>query len=226
MKKITTVLSVLLSLALFSCQKEVDSSILTSPGTGNNTGGNTGGYQPLTSGSWWKYKDSTSGGFSTLTAINYTKTISNILYRGVISSPSQQSDTAYQAAPAPNYYMYQKGFSPNTGAPYDLLFNYLNDTASVGYQWSYVAGSGNGFTAHHTVTIIEKGITLNVSGHNYTDVIHTRLDFSYDLGMIMNLGVYDFYTAKNIGIVKVRAEIGGFGSFVKTCSDLVDYHIQ
>jgi hypothetical protein len=209
----------LIILTQFSCQKEIDSEIISdpiNPGTGN-----AGNYQPLTPGTWWKYLDTASGNFIIMTALNSTKTINNVVFRAFKSNLSQ-TDTAYYASPAPNYYLYQKGVSPNTGAPYDLIFNFLNDTASVGYSWTYNAGSGNGFTAIHTVTIIEKGLTLNVQGHSYPDVIHTRLDFAYDLGTIMNLGIYNFYTAKGVGIVRVRAELPG----LQTCSDLVEYHIQ
>ena len=225
MRFITCALLGMLSIALFSCQKEiVDPSIVSNPINGGT--GNSGNYQPLTPGTWWKYKDSASGSLTTMTVLNYTKSINNVVFRGLKSNQSQ-TDTAYYASPAPNYYMYQKGVSPNAGAPYDLIFNFLNDTASIGYSWTYNAGSGNGFTAIHTVTVLEKGITLNIQGHSFPDVIHTRLDFAYDLGVIMNLGVYDFYTAKNVGIVRVRADLGGgiVPSFI-TCSDMVEYHIQ
>ena len=117
--------------------------------------------------------------------------------------------------------------SPNTGAEYDLLFNYLNDTASVGYNWTYTAGQGNGFTAYVKTTIIEKDITVTVSGVTYPNVIHTKLDFYYDIsGIIMDFADYDYYIAKNVGIVRVRSNISGGGVSLQTSSDLIDHHIQ
>src|SRR5690348_12974201 len=130
MKQFHLALLALFSITLFSCQQEIDPSIITNPGGGNNGGGNTGNYAPLSSGSWWRYNDSISGNITTLTALNNTKTFNGILYRAIKSSHGTLSDTGYQAAPAPNYFLYQAGVSPNTGAEYDLLFNYLNDTAS------------------------------------------------------------------------------------------------
>jgi hypothetical protein len=226
MKRIHVALLALFSLMVFSCQQEIDPSIITNPGGGNNGGGNTGNYAPLSPGSWWKYKDSASGTMNTMTALNLTKTINGILYRAVKSSTGPAIDTAYQAAPAPNYYYTQKGNSPNTGAPYDLLFNYLNDTASVGFNWTYSSGQGNGFTAISKTTIIEKNITVTVAGITYPNVIHTRLDFAYDIfGTVIDFAVYDYYVAKNVGIVRARANIV-FGMSMQTCSDLIDHHIQ
>jgi len=224
MRFITCALMGMLSIALFSCQKELDPNIITDP-VGNGGNGGNGSYQPLTPGSWWKYKDSATGNTYTNTIINTTKTINNTVFRGVVSTLTQ-SDTGYQAAPSPNYFLTQKGISPQ-GAPFDFLFHYLNDTASVGYNWSYVAGTGNGFTAYHKTTIVERGITVTIAGKTYNNVIHTKLDWSYDImGTIFDLSDYDFYIAKNVGVIRIRTVINGFGTFIQDCKDLVEYHIQ
>jgi hypothetical protein len=137
------------------------------------------------------------------------------------------TDTGWMASPQPNYYLYAKGVSPNTGASYDILFHYLNDTASVGNSWQYTAGQGNGFTAYIQTTIIEHNLTMTVAGKSYNNVIHTRLVWTYDIfGTSLDAMMYDYFTAKGVGIIKVRSEgltlISGF----KACSDLIDYSIK
>ena len=216
-------LFVLVSFILISCQKETDSP---GPTGGNGQGnGNTTSYNPTTVGTWWKYKDSTSGGLSTSTIANRTKTINGILYSAMVSDIAP--DTGWASSAQPNYYVYAKGISPNTGASYDILFHYLNDTASVGYSWRYIAGQGNGFTAYIRTTISERNMSMTVAGKSYTNVIHTRVLWTYDVfGSLMDAMVYDYFIAKGVGIIKVRSEgltlLAGF----KGCSDLIDYRIK
>jgi hypothetical protein len=223
---------------LVSCQKEIDPSTLSgsgaaAPGNGPGTGGSgtetgsNGAYFPISSGTWWKYKDTASNGLSTETVVNRTKTINNIVYTAMLGENGVQKDTGWAAAPQPNYYLSEKGVSPNTGAAYDLTFHYLNDTASVGYTWRYAAGQGNGFTSYIQTTIIERNITMVVSGKSFSNVIHTRLDLSYNiLGSVMDFMTYDYFVAKGVGIIKVRSEGQNLLAGFKACSDLVDYSIK
>jgi hypothetical protein len=231
MKKLVFALMILS--ALVSCQKEIDVTVPQQSG-GPAGGGGTGGggstgsnsYNPITVGTWWKWKDSASGTFITDTVTNITKTISGILFNAVKASNS--TDTGWMASPSPNYYSASKGVSPNTGASYDLLIHFLNDTASVGYNWQYNAGQGNGFTAYLKTTIMERNISMTVQGVTYNNVIHTHQDLSYDiLGTIMSFGSYEYYVAKGIGIIKIRSDLGIAGSpTTKGCTDLVAYHIN
>jgi hypothetical protein len=218
----------LLTVSLFSCQREIDFDTPTSGGGGTNPGGPAlDGYQPLTTGSWWKYKDSTTGSFSTLTMLSSTRTMNGILYTDVKAESGSQVDSAHEASPRPNYYFNVKGFSPNTGAPYDLTFHYLNDTASVGSSWDYTGGQGNGFTALMHTTVIEKNISVTIEGKTYTNVIHTQTELSYDLlGTVMDFATYDYYFAKGIGTIRIRAELDAFGTTLSTCSNLLDYHLN
>jgi hypothetical protein len=213
---------------LYSCQQEIDPSIITGNNNGNNNNNNTSNsYQPTGSGSWWKYKDSASAAISTSTATSLTKTINGIVYTKVVSVSGAQTDTGYYASPSPNYYFSAAGQSPNTGSPYDLTFHYLNDTASVGYNWTYNGGQGNGFTAIFKTTILEKNLTVVVAGKTYTNVIHTRMDLVYDIfGTQIDSGWYDFYVSKGVGIIRIRANPGNFGASFTTCSELIDHHIQ
>lgn len=232
MRNIFSVALLMGALFLFSCQKEVSFDDPTQTNNGNSGGtGGTGNatrnsYFPLTNGSWWKYKDSLTGTTSVGTASNVTKTINNILYSAIVTAMGTQTDTSWAASPQPNYYMTAKGVSPS-GGTYDILFHYLNDTASVGYNWQYNAGNGNGFTALIKTTIVAKGLTMTVAGKTYNDVIQTRLDLSYDVGTIMDFGSYNYYTAKGVGVIKVRTKLEMMGiTMVETCSDLIDYNIK
>lgn len=228
-----TILLLLLSVLVFSCQKEIQPFDPSQPPITDttNNGGDTSSvnsYQPLTTGSWWKYQDSATGAISLNTVASSTKTINGILHNALIATSDIQTDTVWTAAPRPNYYLVLQGASPNTGAAFDLTFHYLNDTASVGYNWQYNAGSGGDFTAYITTTIVAKNLTMTIGGKTYTNVIQTRLDLSYDIfGTLMDYGYYEYFTAQGVGILKIRAEIRNMGvPVMQTCSDLIDYSIQ
>lgn len=228
MKKIDLALFILFaSLFLISCQKEVSTELGTQTGGSGVGSGNKTSYNPTTTGSWWKYKDTASGIISTDTMLKRTNTINGIVYTAMIGQNAMLKDTAWVASPQPNYYMYEKGVSPNTGASYDMLFHYLNDTAAVGSYWQYTAGQGNGFTALIQTTIVERNISMTVAGKSYSNVIHTRLVLTYDVyGSSLDAMAYDYFTAKGIGIIKVRSEGLTLLSGFKACSDLIDYSIK
>ena len=212
---------------LFSCQQEVDPDLITDPTNPTNPVNSAESYHPLSANSFWKFRDSATNTISTLKAINVTKSINGRTYTAILNMYGAQIDTVWAASPKPNYYYNMKGFSPNTGAPFDLLFHYLNDTAAVGTSWDYNAGHGNGFTALMTTTIMAKNMTMTIAGKTYTNVIHTRLDLSYDLmGMVTDFGFYDYYISKGVGIVRIRGELDAFGFVNVSCSDLVDHDIQ
>lgn len=228
MKKINLALLVFFApLFLISCQKEVSTELGTQTGGTGVGSGNKTSYNPTTAGSWWKYKDTASGIISTDTMLKRTNTINGIVYTAMIGQNAILKDTAWVASPQPNYYMYEKGVSPNTGASYDMLFHYLNDTAAVGSNWQYTAGQGNGFTALIQTTIVERNISITVAGKSYSNVIHTRLVLTYDVyGSSLDAMAYDYFTAKGIGIIKVRSEGLTLLSGFKACSDLIDYSIK
>jgi hypothetical protein len=215
------------SIIFFSCQKEIELSD-PSQGTGGSGSGSTAAsYYPLTKDSWWKFKDSLTGVISDGKVLNRTKNINGIVYTAIVPVSAPAPDTAWFAAPRPNYYITQKGASPS-GSMYDVVFHYLNDTASVGYSWQYTAGHGNGFTAYVKTTIMQKGISMTVAGKNYTNVIHTKLDLSYNvLGTVMDFGSYNYFIARGIGIIKIRSEFSVMGMpMLQTAADLLDYSIK
>lgn len=238
--QVSLLLVLFISIVFASCQKEVDGTL---PPDGTNNGGNTGGnnnggnggtpttsngsYYPLTKDSWWKYKDSLTGNISNGKAVAKTKTVSGITFTAIVPVSTPSTDTAWFAAPSPNYYLYGSGISPQ-GASFAILFHYLNDTAAVGHSWKYNAGNGNGFTAYITTTIVEKLSSMTVQGKTYKDVIHTRLDLSYDVfGSELDMGAYDYFTAKGVGIIKIRSGLSFMGqTLIETSTDLIDYSIK
>ena len=219
------------SVFFYSCQKEPEILQGNNGGAGTGRTGGSGSagvsYYPLTKDSWWKYKDSLTSTTSDGKVLNRTKTIHGMVYTAIVSATGTAQDTSWFAAPRPNYLMTQKGVSPQ-GAMYDVLFHYLNDTASVGYSWRYNAGSGNGFTAYIKTTIMGKGISMTVAGKSYTNVIHTKLELSYDvIGSLVDCGHYDYFTAQGIGIIKIRSNLSMLGvPLVKTAADLIDYSVK
>ncbi len=227
MRRIQLAAFICLSIFFISCQQEVDPDLITDPTNPGNPVNNSESYHPLSTNSFWKFRDSASGTISTMKAINVTKNINGRTHTAILTMSGSQTDTVWAASPKPNYYYNMKGFSPNTGAPFDLLFHYLNDTASVGSSWNYNAGHGNGFAALMTTTVMEKNMTITIAGKTYTNVIHTRLNLSYDLmGVVTDVGFYDYYTSKGIGIVRIRGELGYFGFINISSSDLVDHNIE
>lgn len=123
-----------------------------------------------------------------------------------------------------------KAVSPNTGALVDVNFIYLNDTASVGYKWTRAAGFGGSFSAKMPGEIIEKNITKDVQGKTYKDVTHTRVDLTYVIPGYgdLTLAEYDFYIAKNIGVIKIDSKtFDEYGDVdVTAVSDLIEYSIK
>jgi hypothetical protein len=211
-----------------SCSKEKSVEIK------NNSGGNgnpqTGTWQPMTKNSYWKYQTTGStASENTMTSTGQKRTVSGIEYTVFNSvTTGLPAGEALFAIKDHNYYSHAQGVSP-MGGSFDVSYLYLNDTASVGYTWNHVAGRGNGFTALTPGTIVEKGLSMTVEGKNYADVIHSRIDLQYDMlgAGIITFFTYDYYVAKNVGVIKIDATgdpilTNGFTS----TTNLVDYSIK
>lgn len=224
-----------LVLSITSCSKEVSAENNTANTGGSGSGGNSGSggtgssgtssgnYQPMTVGSYWKYQDSATGSISTLTVTNKVQNISGRSYTAFEDSPL--GDTAFFALTGSSYYVLEYGTA--YGASASMLFNYLDDAAGINTNWQYTAGQANGFPAVMKTTILERNISFGVQGKTYNNVIHTRTDLSYTMyGTSVAAGSYDFYVAKDIGIIKKVSSIGGMGMFYVITSDLIDYHIN
>jgi hypothetical protein len=208
--------------AMVSCQKEVsfDSS------TGGGSGGGSDTYQPVTKGSFWKYKDSALTGYTTLmTSTGQQKTIGTKTYYVFTS------ETTGQAAQEGYFYAAKPVYGLRTDIPGGLGtldYVHLNDTASVGYTWTDNMGQINGLASRFTGTIMERNITKQVAGKDFTNVIHTRLILEYELPFFgwTEVGVYQYYIAKNVGIIRIESDLGFSGATTRTVLDLIDYSIK
>jgi hypothetical protein len=213
-------------ITLVSCQKEVDDPDMQPP-TASNGGNNSGSYtyMPLTKNTYWRYKDSITGLVTAMTVLDKKKTINGRTYTAVLGSNNTQNDTAYMTQQNREYFNYAE---LNNGASNgSFLFHYLNDTAAVGSNWEYLAGEGNGFPAYFKTTIIERDLTHTVLNRTYNDVIHTRMEMSYDIfGVRTPAAIYEYYVAKNVGIIQVRTRISMLGVEMTSSSDLMEYQIK
>lgn len=211
-------------LMIYSCSKDSSSN--------NNGGGNStaDSYHPLTANSFWTYKDSTDGSVRTLTATNKTQNIGGQTYTVLVDTSSSGIDTVLASNQGHDYYYYLNSSGASTnGVPISATLHYLNDTASVGSSWQYNAGTVGGLPATVKTTVVEKNVSVSVNSKTYNNVYHTRMDVSVNaFGTQASVGSYDFFIAKGVGIVRIRAVLGGglLGSAVNTDTELTDYSIK
>jgi hypothetical protein len=103
----------------------------------------------------------------------------------------------------------------------------LNDSLDVNSTWTLdfitngIPGRGNG-------KIVEKNISLTVNSNSYENVIHTSyvLQFSF-LNTYINIAYYDFYFARNIGIIRIDSKMSTDGfNFTEGNTFIIDYEIK
>lgn len=199
------------------CQKSVSDS-----GGGGSTDSS---FLPLTANSYWKYKDSAySSDVTTETVLGKTTSINGMDYNKVLLQSGSSYDTAYFAKSGAQYFNYVH--TSVSGSEVNLEILFLNDTASVGYDWSQNAGYVNSYPAKCLGQVVEKNITMNVEGKSYTNVIHTQVALQYNItGTYETFAYYNYFVAKGIGIIKISTVIDIFGTSLKTASNLFEYRI-
>jgi len=216
--------------ALTSCQKEMSFDSSTgSPSGGGGTGGGgstTDTYQPVTKGSFWKYKDSAfTGQITLMTSTGTQKTIGGKSYYVITSETTGQP--AFEGYFYVNKPVYGTRQDLNNGVVTTIEFVHLVDTASVGATWTTNMPPVNGLNAQCIGTMMEKNISKTVAGKNFTNVIHTQLDLQYEVPILgwTSFAIYDYYIAKNIGIIRIETS-QTFGGSLRTVADLIDYSIK
>lgn len=185
-----------------------------------------GDYLPLTSGSTWKYSYASDGGTRDtliLTMTGGTTKINGKTYYDAMSTYRQGTSQGYFYA---GNHIYTTR-SAAVGASVSIELQLLNDTASVGYQWTSSPtddGTLDGQPAKTVNTIVEKGISRTVNGMTFTNVIHTRVQLLYDTGAgIVPTITYDFYLAKDVGLIENDSNT--LDTFYET-ETLFDYTIK
>ena len=217
-----------LSVVLFSCQKQVD---FDSPqGSGGSGTGGTGTFQPISKNSYWKYHETgTFTGDFTITSTGEKRSVNGINYSVFSATPGTTISEELFGTSGHDLYQFFEGPIPNSTTGISMNMLYANDTASVGYTWNNTAGQANGLTAYTPGIILEKGISLTVGGKTYDNVIHSQivLQYEYPIVGIVSVATYDYFIAKNVGIVRI-VSVGDpvMSPGVSTTSDLVEYSIK
>jgi hypothetical protein len=194
------------ALILFSqCKKSNDKPVATD-------------FLPLNVGTNWTYIS--NGATSKLTVTNKDTVALSRTYKVVndTNGPNQ-----YHGKSGNDYYRFAsfQGFLPN-----GVEELYLKGDQNVNGTWQFVVNVMFGtipipVTAKYT--ILEKGITKNVQGKSYSDVVHVSLALSSALG---NNGGGDFYYAKGIGMISSTLNIVVPGNSTSNTTELVSYEIK
>ncbi|MBO9636491.1 MAG: hypothetical protein J7578_25545 [Chitinophagaceae bacterium] len=215
----------ILALVATSCQKEVSEEVPT-----NNPGGpvTADGYQPLTAGTSWKYRQTGMPDYSIIVTSN-KKTVGGIQYVELSGDQvGAVTGSSWFGISGNNYYLKSAGTVPSGGS-FDLTQLYLNDKEAVGHNWNISGGQANNISAKVPGKIIEKDITLTVQGKTYNNVIHTQTNIIYVMpapfGEMSTL-FYDYYVAKGVGIVKLITSIDEDMTTVISTMELLEYSIK
>jgi len=231
MKSLQTLISIIFIAALFSsCDKQatvipqVSSTALpgTSPGDGNTpTPVGSTDYQPLSTGTTWRYQNIQDGktDTTTLTITGKTKVIDAKTFFEIAEKTGTVLDTGYYYKGNNIYITNTQNYTEGIGT----AFIYLNDREDVGYSWSGQAVASNPLASGtYTGKILEKNISKTILGKLYTNVIHTQIIITLTILGMPGTITNDMYVAKGIGIV--QAEIND-GTDISTAK-IIDYSVK
>jgi hypothetical protein len=172
-------------------------------------------YLPLTVGTNWTYIS--NGVTSKLTVTNKDTVALGRTYK-VVSNNNGANQ--YHGKSGNDYYRFAtfQGFFPN-----GVEELYLKGDGNVNASWQFTVNVNFGgiaipVTASYVIT--EKGITKNVQGKSYTNVVHVVLTLS------SGLGSGDFYYAKGIGMISSSLNITIPGSATSNTTELTAYEIK
>lgn len=203
-----TTVAVMATLLIVSCQKEINP--LDEPAAGDNEPVGES-YLPLTPGTKWQYRESTTQSSYWSTVTNEKKTEDGIEYVKIFGESVQDNSTptnvtihdGYMAKVGPNYYSLVNLEDEERGY-IKYYMRYLNDQEAVGFEWLDEGGSTNELPIRIRGKIIAKGLTETENGRTYKNVIHTKitLEIQYfdDEWDVMN--TYDMYSAKGVGVIR------------------------
>ncbi|GGH17297.1 hypothetical protein [Mucilaginibacter phyllosphaerae] len=220
MKKYLLLLFPVIALCLASCKKDaVDYAgynVSVNPGNTSTTKTNDS-YLPTSKGSSWTYENNLTGTVeSTEAHISGVITPINGQNYYEVRSATKGKENTFQY-----YYVKDKKYkimATTVQEKVTVEFFLLDDNLKVGDEWTANMspnGLVNGVPARTVGKIIESGITKTVLNKTYKNVIHTRLTVQYDFGLgsgFEDYGTYDYYLAKEIGLIQTDAELFGFKS--------------
>lgn len=184
-----------------------------------------GAYQPLTRGSFWTYSSTQNDvEYTTTTTLTGNTRVFNakVFWEGETVAPADEKSMSYYYYGDHMYIL--KDDNLFAGATTELV--YLNDTAAVGYSWTQLLTIEE-TPARFLGSITERGLTKTVNGKSFKNVIHTTLLLQYQLtGTYETYATYDFYIAKNVGIIETDTKIDMFGVKVESSLVLKDYSVK
>ncbi|RVU01786.1 hypothetical protein EOD41_07460 [Mucilaginibacter limnophilus] len=220
MKKTIFTLAAVATLFLGACKKDKDDN--------NNPGGKGDSYQPVTAGSVWKYRNTSFGegasvDTSTNTMLAETKNVNGKTYHILNSVTGDETSQGFIGVNGSVYSMYYEA-----GLNEAIALTYLNDAKNAGDNWTedlVVQDGETEFTVKVKTTIVEKGISKNILGKNYSNVIHSKVELQVELeeGEWETLSQLDFYVAKGVGIIGIYSK---FGDEDVSKSELFNYNIK
>jgi len=172
-------------------------------------------YFPIIAGSKWQYLDLEAGlniDTATSTITGATTVFNNKTYYNVATSSTHKGGGTDYFYTGDHVYV-MRSLNAYAGTTIDLQL--YNDTATVGVSHLSIPtdnGLVDGLRVQTVNTIIEKDIPLTINNINYKDVVHTQVAFQYEYengdGFQTNF-LYDFYLAKNIGMIAYKLNIAG-----------------
>ncbi|WP_143822258.1 hypothetical protein [Mucilaginibacter pedocola] len=205
MKKYILSAIAITTLLFSACKKDNDNK------PGDNV---TGNYQPLTTGSTWSYRNEGialgEGEAEVDTTVNTmtatTKVFNGKTFRELKSVSGTETTNSYFGIDNHFYYNHTVVDAANA----ELELPYLNDEKAVNDSWTVPVVIEEAPESQIKGTIVEKGISKTILGKTYNNIIHTKLELqSKDEGQYVTVFTFDFYVAKNIGVVGVYTSYDG-----------------
>lgn len=173
----------------------------------------TDGYQPVTKGSTWTYKQTYNTGRTwneTITMTGARATINGKIYYSATDQADTTNSTTYFYQSNGEYRMRSAILG---GGPY-VEYLYLKNNATVGETWTAPItdnGKLTGLPVQIVGTVIKTDTTMTISSMTFKSVTHTQLQLQYDVGVGVGFQTYqliDFFVAKGVGIIEIDTNAG------------------
>jgi hypothetical protein len=173
----------------------------------------TNGYQPITKGSTWTYKQSYNTGRTwneTIVMTGLHTTINGKTYYSATDQADTTNSTTYFYQGNGEYHIRSAILGGGTYVEY----LYLKDNTAIGESWTAPItddGKQAGLPVQIVGSVIKKDTTMTISSFTFKNVTHTQLQLQYDIGVGIGFQTYqliDFYVAKGVGIVEIDTNAG------------------
>jgi hypothetical protein len=209
------------TLFLQACKLDTPDFVTTGSGSSDS-------YQPLTTGTYWKYINVLSGmdpDSVTSRVTGQTTTINGRIYHD-ITSTSKTYSVQHGYYYSGNHIVTLRANTLIQGITIELQI--VNDTTAAGHTWTTrITDNGllNDVPARLFGTVIEKGVTKIIGGKTFTDVIHTQAELQYNIygNGFETFTTYHFYVAKGVGLIQTDTYAAGMEIGKQS---IVDYSIK